>query len=245
MVGPFSAVGAGARIQVGKGRRGRMRRRGGRIPCGARTPRRTGLLTRGPTARGESQGKGERFCFLVTFIWALGDVGVRTLHKSGMAVCWCRHRDINPGARRLPSGYLFLLPLRRLFFVSPVYISNLLLSFSRIFLAHSFLSLFLYAFFISFCSVSSRLVSLLRDSRVQYGAPCSAYNVPNHYFSPVAPFALVPSLDWTCSTPLAHARPAVGAMLMIHERIITTPTSIEVCLPDFRRSTIVFRSNRA
>lgn len=110
---------------------------------------------------------------------------------------------------------------------------SLPLSFSRIFLAHSFLSLFLYAFFISFCSASSRLVSLLRDSRVQYGAPCSAYNVPNHCFSPVAPFALVPSLDWTCSTPLAHARPAVGAMLMIHERIITTPTSIEVCLTGF------------
>lgn len=90
-------------------------------------------LLRGPTARGESQGKGERFCFLVTFIWALGDVGVRTLHKSGMAVCWCRHRDINPGARRLPSGYLFLLLLRRLFFVSPVYFSNLLLSVSLLF----------------------------------------------------------------------------------------------------------------
>lgn len=171
---------------MGKGRRGRMRRRGGRIPCGARTPRRTGLLARGPTARGESQGKGERFCFLVTFIWALGDVGVRTLHKSGMAVCWCRHRDINPGARRLPSGYLFLLLLRRLFFVSPVYFSNLLLSVSLLFSylprALALLSLFLYAFFISFCSVSSRLVSLLRDSRVQYGAPCSAYNVPNHCF---------------------------------------------------------------
>lgn len=127
---PFLGGGSGGANTGGeRGRRGRMRRRGGRIPCGARTPRCTGLLTRGPTARGESQGKGERFCFLVTFIWALGDVGVRTLHKSGMAVCWCRHRDINPGARRLPSGYLFLLLLRRLFFVSPVYFSNLLLSY--------------------------------------------------------------------------------------------------------------------
>lgn len=59
--------------------------------------------------RGRGPGKGERFCFLVTFIWALGDVGVRALHKSGVPVCECRHCDINPGARRLPSGYLLLL----------------------------------------------------------------------------------------------------------------------------------------
>lgn len=162
MVGPFSAVGAGARIQVGKGRRGRMRRRGGRIPCGARTPRRTGLLTRGPTAGGESQGKGERFCFLVTFIWALGDVGVRTLHKSGMAVCWCRHRDINPGARRLPSGYLFLLLLRRLFFVSPVYFSNLLLSVSLLF---SYLPRALVSLSFSLCFLHLLLLRVL-SSRV-------------------------------------------------------------------------------
>lgn len=162
MVGPFSAVGAGARIQVGKGRRGRMRRRGGRIPCGARTPRRTGLLTRGPTARGESQGKGERFCFLVTFIWALGDVGVRTLHKSGMAVCWCRHRDINPGARRLPSGYLFLLLLRRLFFVSPAYFSNLLLSVSLLF---SYLPRALVSLSFSLCFLHLLLLRVL-SSRV-------------------------------------------------------------------------------
>lgn len=76
-----------------------------------------GLLTHGPTAGGKY--KGERFCFLVTFIWALGDVGVRALHKSGVAVCECRHRDINPGARRLPSGYLFLLHCH-LLFVAPV-----------------------------------------------------------------------------------------------------------------------------
>lgn len=74
-------------------------------------------------------GEGGAFLFPGDIYLGAGDVGVRTLHKSGMAVCWCRHRDINPGARRLPSGYLFLLLLRRLFFVSPVYFSNLLLSY--------------------------------------------------------------------------------------------------------------------
>lgn len=54
----------------------------------------------------EARAGGTRFCFLVTFIWALGDVVARALHKSGVAVCECRHHDINPGARRLPSGYL-------------------------------------------------------------------------------------------------------------------------------------------
>lgn len=112
--------------------------------------------------RGESQGKGERFCFLVTFIWALGDVGVRTLHKSGMAVCWCRHRDINPGARRLPSGYLFLLLLRRLFFVSPVYFSNLLLSVSLLF---SYLPRALVSLSFSLCFLHLLLLRVL-SSRV-------------------------------------------------------------------------------
>lgn len=92
---------------------------------------------RAPSCTGSAYGaglpaynsEGKRFCFLVTFIWALGDVGVRALHKSGVAVCECRHRDINPGARRLPSGYLFLL-LLRLFFVAPLYFPNLFLSFA-------------------------------------------------------------------------------------------------------------------
>lgn len=109
---------------------------GGRQVQGERVKRKD--LVRGPLAdlygsayaraysRGRIQGVGERFCFLVTFIWALGDVGVRTLHKSGVAVCECRHRDINPAARRLPSGYLLLLR-RRLFFVSLVYFPNLFL----------------------------------------------------------------------------------------------------------------------
>lgn len=91
------------------------------------------------------QGEGERFCFLVTFIWALGDVGVRALHKSGVAVCECGHRDINPGARRLPSGYLFLLfllfLLLRLFFVAPVHFPNLFLSPLAYLLVRSFSSL--------------------------------------------------------------------------------------------------------
>lgn len=38
---------------------------------GVRAPSYTGLLTRGPTDAG-GEHKGERFCFLVTFIWALG-----------------------------------------------------------------------------------------------------------------------------------------------------------------------------
>lgn len=137
----------------------------------------------------------------MTFIWAtLGDVGVRTLHKSGVAVCECRHRDINPAARRLPSGYLLLLR-RRLFFVSLVYFPNLflllplpilyLLSRSRSLI----LSFALYLLRLPFLSVSSRLMSLPQNSRAQYGAPCSAYNVPNHCFSPVPPLA------WTRSTP--------------------------------------------
>lgn len=187
------------------------------------------------------QREGKRFCFLVTFIWALGDVGVHALHKSGVAVCECGHRDINPGARRLPSGYLLLLLLLCLFFLTPVYFPNLFLSpycvSSRAFVL---LSLSLCASFISFRSVSSRLMSLPRDSRAQYGAPCSAYNVPNHCFSPVAPFAPVRSpLDWTRSTPPAHARPPIGATLMIHERIITAPTSTELPKEHDRRRGIV------
>lgn len=144
-------------------------------------------------------------------------------------MCECGHHDINPGARGLPSGYLFhLLLFLCLFFVAPAYFPNLFLSPYCVSSAFVLLSLSLCASFISFCSVSSRLMSLPRDSRAQYGAPCSAYNVSNHCFSPVAPFAPVCfSLDWTRSTPPAHARPPIGATLMIHERIITAPTSTE------------------
>lgn len=171
---------------------------------------------RAPSCTGSAYGAGlpalysggKRFCFLVTFIWALGDVGVRALHKSGVAVCECRHRDINPGARRLPSGYLFLL-LLRLFFVAPVYFPNLFLSF-----AFPSPSSSLGAdSFISFRSVSSRLMSLPRDSRAQYGAPCSAYNVPNHCFSPVAPFALgLPSHSAGLASPHPHACTSTGSV---------------------------------
>lgn len=42
-----------------------------------------------------------------------------------------------------------------------------------------------------FRTVSPRPSSLPRDSRAQYGAPCSAYNVPNHRFTR-APFTPPP-----------------------------------------------------
>lgn len=64
---------------------------------------------------------------------------------------------------------------------------------------------------------------------------------PTTVFRPYLLCPRPPIRDWTRFTPPAHARPPVGATLMIHERIINAQTSTEVSSPGFR-SMIVFRS---
>lgn len=179
-------------------------------------------------------GKGERFCFLVTFIWALGDVGVRALHKSGVPVCECRHCDINPGARRLPSGYLLLLLLRP-FFVAPVSFPSRSLSFHlpRVFPHACFSSLSLYLLLLPH-QVPSPPPRLHRGT-LEHSMVHPVLHIM--YPTTVSPAPLSPPLDWTRSTPPTHARPPIGATLMTHERIITEPTSTTVSSLGSRRNT--------
>lgn len=137
-----------------------------------------------------------------------GDVGVRVLHKSGVTVCECGHRDINPGARRLPSGYLFLLLC--LFFVTPVYFSNLSLSFSlslsRIFSrvrSPLFFSLCLLHLFSLRLLVSCPYRGILEHSMVH---PILHIMYPTTVFRLLPSLSLPPRLTGLLHPTGAHAR---------------------------------------
>lgn len=175
----------------------------------------------GPTSQKRDRSKQKRFCFPMTFIWALGDIGVRALHKSDVAVCECRHCDKSRGdcpVATSSSSFRFSFILLQCSFLISLSLSLLSLSFS---LYVSFSSSFFFFFSFFLCS---HFMSLPQDSRAQYGASCSAYNVSNHCF-----MCYVLPLNGLASS----ATRTFAAILIIRKKkIITELMSIKEFSPD-------------